>query len=92
MLKRGVDSFGVVTMDHTAREKIVLLPGPRNHSLPGRLGIPKTDREIWRRVVVSGEMFESSRERKQSRTRKAQPDAIASDNEAALDWTRYLLR
>jgi hypothetical protein len=37
-------------------------------------------------------MFESSRERKQSRTRKAQPDAIASDNEAALDWTSYLLR
>src|SRR4051794_38966100 len=92
MLKRRVNSFRVVTLDHTAREKIVLFPRTRNHAPAGRVRIPKTNRQIGSRVVVGGEMFERSRQRKQGRTRKAEPDTIATDQVAALDRTRYPLR
>src|SRR6185369_13130496 len=91
MLKSSVDSFGVVTLDHSAREKVVLLPWTLNHALTRRLGIPKTNSQIRNRLVISGEMFERPRQRKQSRTRKTQPYQIATNEVTALDRASHLL-
>jgi len=60
--------------------------------LTRRLGIPKTDGEIRCRVIVGGEMFEGPRQPKQSSAGKTQPDNVATDRVAALNWTSYLLR
>ena len=92
MLKRSINPLSVVTLDHTAREKVALLPRPQRHALSRRLGIPKANSQIRSRVVISGgEMFERPGQRQQSRTGKTQPDMVATDNVAAFEGTCYLL-
>ena len=43
-------------------------------------------------MIVCGEMFQGSRQREQSGTRKTQANPVATDNEVALNRTSYLLR